>query len=76
MNRTGAGWIAAAVAVLGLAPASLLFGMTLMPSRLAAVERGTQVPWFLTWGLIWMTALIAVTLGVFLIRIGVSQLRN
>jgi hypothetical protein len=76
MNRKGAKWIASAIGVVGLAPVSFLFGMTLLPSRLAAAERGTLIPWFLTWGFIWMIAVIAVSLAVFLLRIGMSQLRS
>jgi hypothetical protein len=76
MNRDGVKWIVGAILVLGLAPVTVMFGTTLLPSRVAAQEGGTLIPWSLTWGLIWMTALIAVTLAGFLFRIGVSQVRS
>lgn len=76
MNRNAVKWIVGAIAVLGLAAASLIFGMTLMPSRARAQEVGTVVPWFLTWGMIWTTVLIAVTIAGFLIVTGVSKVRR
>lgn len=76
MNRDAVKWIAGAVAVLCLAPVSVMFGTTLLPSRAAAEAKGTLVPWFLTWGLVWMTALIAAGLAGFLTMIGVSKGRS
>lgn len=76
MNRNAVGWIAGAIGVLGLAAVSLSLGMGLMPSRMAAQEKGTLVPWFLTWGMISTTALIAVVIAGFIIAIAVSQVRR
>ena len=76
MNRNAAKWIVGAILTLGLGPASVLFGTTLLPARAAAQERGTLVPWTLTWGLIWMTALIAVLLAGLLAMIGMSEARR
>ena len=71
MNRNAVMWIVGAVAVLGLAPVSVMFGLTLLPSRAAVQGGGTLIPWLFTWGLIWMTVLIAVTLAGLLVVIGV-----
>jgi hypothetical protein len=76
MNQSSAKWNIAAIGVLGLAPVSVLFGMTLLPTRAVAEKAGTIVPWFLTWGVIWMTALIAVGLAGFLIVTGRSKDAN
>jgi hypothetical protein len=76
MNRTAVRWIVGAVAVLALAPVSVMFGTTLLPSWTTAGARGTLVPWLLTWGLISMTALIAVGLAGFLTMIGMSKVRS
>jgi len=73
MNRNPVKWIVSAIAVLGLAPVSVLFGMTLLPARSVAQEAGTLVPWVLTWAVIWMTALIAVVLAGFLIATGMRK---
>jgi hypothetical protein len=76
MNRDAVKWIVGAILVLGLAPVTVIFGMTLLPSMVAAQKGGTLVPWTLTWGMIWMTALIAVALAGLLVRVGVSQARS
>ena len=61
------------VAVLGLAALSFVLGINLLPARDVAQARGTLGPWVLTWGLIWMTALAAVTLAVFLIATSLGK---
>ena len=76
MNGNRAKWIVGAIGVLALAPVSVLFGTTLLPSRMAAQQKGTLVPWLLTWGLIWITAVIAVGLAGFLTVIGVGSVRR
>lgn len=73
MNRNPIKWIASAIAVLSLAPVSMLFGMTLLPSRETAQKGGTIVPWLLTWGMISMTVVIAVVLAGFLVITGMSK---
>jgi hypothetical protein len=73
MNRNPVKWIVSAIAVLGLAPVSVLFGLTLLPARATAEKAGTFVPWLLTWAVIGMTALIAVVLAGFLIKTGMSE---
>lgn len=76
MNRNAVKWVVGAVAVLALAPISVMFGLTLLPSRMGAQQRGTLVPWLLTWGLISVTVLIAVALAGFLAVVGLSDGRR
>ena len=76
MHRNPVKWIASAIATLGLAPVSVLFGMTLLPARSVADEAGTLVPWLLTWAVIWMTVLIAVVLAGFLTVTGMRKDAN
>ena len=76
MNRNAVEWIVGAIAVLGLAAVTLILGKALLPTRLVAQGVGTLVPWFLTWCLIWTTALIAVVIAGQLIMIGVSKIRR
>ena len=76
MNRDAVKWIVGAIAVLGLAVVSLILGQTLLPSSSVAQKGGTEVPWLLTWGVILVTALIAVAIAGFLMVTGVSKLRR
>jgi len=76
MNRNAIPWIVAAVAVFGLAAVSLMLGRTLLPARLTAQAKGSLIPWVITWGMIWGTALIGVTVAGFLFVVGVSKVRS
>ena len=76
MNRNAIQWIVVAIAVLGLAALCVILGVNLLPSRMAAQEKGTLAPWLLTWGMIWLTALTAVTLAGFLFVTGVSKVHR
>jgi len=51
-----------------LAVSSWVFGLSLLPSMALAQERGTFVPWLVTWTMIWLTTLSAVALAGFLVR--------
>src|SRR5687768_4096457 len=73
MNRNTIAWIAGAIAVLGVGAITVWLGRTLMPTRTTAETVGTIVPWFLTWGMIWMTMLIAVILAVNLFAVGLND---
>jgi hypothetical protein len=44
-----------------------ILGQNLILSLPVSTERGARVPWFITWGMVWVTVLCAVTLGGFLI---------
>lgn len=76
MHRNPVKWIVAAIAVLGLAPVTVLFGVNLLPARSVAEAAGTLVPWLLTWAVIWMTVLIAVVLAGFLTVTGMRRDAN
>jgi hypothetical protein len=76
MNRGALAWIVSAVAVLGVAVVSVLLGLNLMPSRIVAQAKGTIVPWALTWGMLWMAALIAVALAASLFATGLNTRRR
>ena len=65
MNRGAI--ILAALVTFGLAIAVLILGQNLILSLPVATERGAGVPWYITWGMVWVTVLCAVTLGGFLL---------
>src|SRR5215510_7244661 len=73
VNQEQIKWIAGAVPVLGLGAASLILGFTLLPSRIAAQQADKVVPWFMTWGLIWTTTVVAVVLAALLVTIGLGK---
>jgi hypothetical protein len=73
MKRDSVRWIAVAVAVLGLAALSLILGTYLLPPRAVAERRGTLAPWVLTWGMVWLSVLSAVTLAGFLIATSLGR---
>jgi hypothetical protein len=56
-----------AIISLGLSVAGWLFGLQLIPSRAAAQEDGTMVPWMIIWGMIWLTTLSSLALTAFLL---------
>jgi hypothetical protein len=66
MNRNGGLWFLGAVVVLGLAVLAIVFGLHLVPTRETAVAKGTIVPWYLVWGMIWATAVMGLFLAGFL----------
>lgn len=73
MNRNTLAWILGGIAVLVVGAITVWLGAALMPTRTTAETVGTIVPWFITWGMIWMTALIAVIMAVNLFAIGLSS---
>jgi hypothetical protein len=73
MNRDSVRWIAIAVAVLGLAAFSVALGTNLLPPRAVAEAKGTLGPWVLTWGMVWLSVLSAVTLAGFLIATSLGR---
>jgi hypothetical protein len=66
MNRNGGAWFLGAIVVLGLALLAVVFGLHLVPAREVALTKGTIVPWYLVWGMIVLTAAMAVFLAGFL----------
>ena len=67
MNRNGAVWFLSAIVVLGLAALAVVFGLHLVPPRETALAKGTIVPWYLVWGMICITAAMALFLAGFLV---------
>ena len=66
MNRNSGQWIAIAVAMLGLAVISVILGLDLMPTLAGAETKGIATPWYFTWFVILLTAMMAVVLAGFL----------
>ena len=65
-------WVLSGVATLAVAVCAVGLGVAIMPPLSRAQEIGTVVPWVMTWGLIALTAAIAVYIAGTLIRIGLS----
>ena len=72
MKRSTFLWILSAIAVLAMGGITVWLGRTLLPPKATAETVGTIVPWYLTWGLIWMTMLIAAILAVNMFIVGRS----
>jgi ABC-type uncharacterized transport system permease subunit len=73
MNRNTIAWILSGIASLVVGAITVWLGRTLMPARTTAETVGTIVPWFLTWGMIWMTALIALIMAINLFAIALNS---
>jgi hypothetical protein len=72
MKRNPFVWILGGVAMLVVAALTCWFGYVLLPPRATAQTVGTIVPWYLTWGLIWMTVVISVIIAGNLYVIGLN----
>jgi hypothetical protein len=72
MKRTTLVWILSAIVVLAMGGVTVWLGQTLLPPKATAETIGTIVPWYLTWGMIWMTMLIALILAVNLVMVGLN----
>jgi hypothetical protein len=55
------------IASLGLAIASWIFGVSLIPSSATAQEDGIIIPWVIIWAMIWLTSISALALAAFLL---------
>ena len=62
LNRVA--WILASIAILVFAVLSLWLGVVIMPTKPAAEKVGTLVPWYFTWGLIWLCVLMSVAIAI------------
>lgn len=65
MNRTAV--LLSAVASFGLAVAVFLLAWNLILPLPVMIERDAEMPWYITWGMVWVTVLCAAGLGVFLL---------
>jgi hypothetical protein len=72
MKQNALAWIVGALAVLVVAAVTFWLGYTLLPTRTTAQTIGTIVPWYLTWGMIWMTLVISVIIAVNLFVVGLN----
>ena len=70
MKRNPLVWILSAVAMVGVAAVTYWLGHTLLPPRTTAVTVGTIVPWYLTWGMIWMTVVISLIIAANMFLVG------
>ena len=66
-------WMLGALAVFGMAAFVLWVGMAIMPPMARAQEIGTVVPWFITWGLLWLTIVIALAIAGFVAMVGLRS---
>jgi hypothetical protein len=70
MKRTSLAWTLGGIGVLAVGVITVLLGWAIMPARATAATIGTIVPWFITWGMILGTAVIAVIIAVNLFATG------
>jgi hypothetical protein len=66
-------WLLGALAVFGLAAFVLWVGVVIMPPLTRAQELGTTVPWFITWGLLWLVIAIALAIAGFVAKVGLRS---
>ena len=77
MNRSSVTWILAAIVVLGLGAASVVFGMRLTPPMAEMQSKlGTVAPLYITWGMIWIAFAMAVALAGFCAATGLGLVRD
>ena len=66
-------WMLGALTVFGLAAFTFWSGVVIMPPMERAKEFGTVVPWFITWGLLWLTIAIALAIAGLLAMVGLRS---
>ena len=66
-------WMLGALAVFGLAAFTFWLGLVIMPPMARAKEFGTVVPWFITWGLLWLTIATALAIAGFMAMVGLRS---
>ena len=67
-------WIVLALVVVGLAALGIVLGMTLVPTRDVATERGTVAGWWIIWSVIGLSTLMALAVAAFLLAAGLGKL--
>ena len=65
MNRVAI--VISGIGAFALGVANIVLGQNLILPLPKMVERGAGVPWYLTWAIVWLTALCSFALGAFLI---------
>jgi len=71
MNRIAI--VAAAIVSFGIGIALLIAGQNLILPLPVMQQRAGGMPWYITWAMVWITALCAVALGGFLISATVRR---
>jgi hypothetical protein len=66
-------WVLGAIGVVALMAVCLAVSMSLMPPEAEAETKGTFVPWLLTWGMIWATALMGFVIAAFMVGVGLGK---
>ena len=66
-------WIVGALAVLALMGICFAVALTLLPPGAEASTKGTLIPWLITWGMIWATAVMGVVIAGYMVSIGVRK---
>ena len=65
MNRVAI--LIAALVAFGAAALNVILGQQLILPLPVLIERGAEVPWYITWIMVWTTAACAIAIGLFLI---------
>ena len=74
MNRFAVPALVVAVVVIAMAVVAYLLGLGLLPSHAEAVEKGTEAPYFIVWGMLWTLEACAGCLAVSLLQKGIQGL--
>ena len=69
-------WFGGALVTLCFSAITLMLGANLLPTGAAAQKKGTYVPWVLTWGMLWGTALTGVILAAFMVMYATGKVRS
>ena len=75
MHRFAVPAIIVSLVVLVLCVAGYLLGVGLLPTHSESIEKGTQAPYFIVWGMIWIVEACGIALAVSLFRSGLQGLR-
>ncbi len=67
-------WMVSALAVLVLVGVCVAIGMTLLPPHAVAESKGTVVPWFFVWGMIWATVAMGVVVAGHMVGVGLGKI--
>jgi uncharacterized membrane protein YphA (DoxX/SURF4 family) len=76
MNAKTAKWVLVAILVLALAWVVVTIGSTLLPPQAEAQQKGIIVPWYITWGMVWGTVVLAVAVAGSLFMTGLNKGRS
>jgi uncharacterized membrane protein len=76
MSGKSIAWILGAVVAFVLAVSGVLFGVNLLPNGATAQEKGTFIPWLVTWAMIALTTVSGVVLAGFLVVTGLNEGRR